>query len=311
MLHPGLRLGIRVVSWLLEHSAILALAWIGYALDITDDVSFLSTAISYTRANAAVGIALATAIVVMSRVTRWFVREAPTSTKVVADCIREALDRFRSECFPTLPEKTPRDDNRASIFQHVQWKWWVWPWRCPFWPWGWRRFPGSGWLSLVHRSGHTTQLSATVFLAPDDAPKAEGVAGRAWRGDGAVRVRQLPNINDVQYVSWARATWYNLMAGVGGNRDRLISYRETQIRIQQYAKATNTPARAVWQRIRMGKRNPVSILALPLESRDNRRWGVLVLDSSNEVECIDTEDRRFRIALTKLKNSLDRYAVTR
>jgi hypothetical protein len=38
------------------------------------------------------------------------------------------------------------------------------------------------------RSGHTTQKTKTIFLAPDDAGNAEGVAGQVWASDQTIIV---------------------------------------------------------------------------------------------------------------------------
>ena len=59
-----------------------------------------------------------------------------------------------------------------------------------------RRWPGSGWLVPVARSGYSTKNTRTRFLCPDDTDSAQGVAGRAWAGLAAVEATQLPDVTD-------------------------------------------------------------------------------------------------------------------
>ena len=62
--------------------------------------------------------------------------------------------------------------------------------------------------------------------------------------------------------------------------------------------------------LRKRKRSPISILGIPLENANNDRWGVLIMDSSNEFECIDSEQKKFRDALRELNKVLNSCGVT-
>lgn len=237
-----------------------------------------------------------------------FMKKTSQERIILDKQISDALERFRSQVFPSLPENEPRDNNRVTIFHYYQKLWTVSPFRCVVWPWGIGRSPYSGWLAVLHRSGHQTQFTKTVFLAPDDAPKAEGVAGQAFRSESATRVRELPNINEIPYVSVLRACWYRLkrrvLSIVHPSADRQCPYFEHCKTVKTYADATYTSEAIVWRRIKRGKRNPISILAIPLETPDNIRWGVLVMDSSNNFECKDTADKKFLTAMRELGKTL-------
>lgn len=311
MRHPGTKLGIRLVAWIIEFAGFVVLNWTGLALGMDANDPRFGTVIAFTISRAPYLVLMSGFAIVIARISRRVAREPSAADQALCGLVGAALDKFRKECFQGIPKKEPRDNNRVTIFKRVQWKWWMTPWKCLIWPWGWGRYPGSGWLILVHRSGHTTKTSTTAFLAPDDAPQAEGVAGLAWRGDDAVRVRNLPDLNLIRYVGTGRSIWYSFRNRFNWPSSASDRFAADSVMVAQYAKATNTSTRAVWQRVRSRKRTPISILAMPLETPDNQRWGVLVLDSSNAVEPIDTEERTFRVAFTKLKQALDRYGVTR
>lgn len=109
--------------------------------------------------------------------------------------IQKILDKFREKAFD-IQDLDPVHAHRVTLYRYT-WLWWVWPWRSRFWPWGQAgrlRFPWSGWLIPVVRSGHTHQRTVAVFLAPDDAQHAEGVAGRAWATEYVFPVRGLPRL---------------------------------------------------------------------------------------------------------------------
>ncbi|WP_437187610.1 hypothetical protein SH668x_001013 [Planctomicrobium sp. SH668] len=246
----------------------------------------------------------------VSRILVMFIRTESAESITLNKGVCDALDDFRRSVFPKLPGKTPRDANRVTIFKHVPTVWFVMQWKGIFWPWG-KAWPWSGWLVLKHRSGHTTKLSTTIFLAPDNAENAEGVAGFAWRADGAVRRRDLPQLDGIEARSIFQSTKLAWAKYRNSSAPELQIAIEHDRRVERYAKETFTSTRVVWQRIRKKKKSPISILAIPLETVDNQRWGVLVVDSANEYDCLDPEDARFRKAFLKLKKSLAKFAVTK
>jgi hypothetical protein len=311
MLHPGLRLAVNTFAWIFETIAYLVLVWTGCALSMYGNDPFFGSLIRWTKSFAPYLVLSSAALTVLARAGRWSVREKSALERMIDRLIGDDLGKFRKDCFPGLPENEPRHNNRVTIFKHVQWKWRIRPWRNMTWPWGWPRLPGSGWLVIAHRSGHTTQSSTTVFLAPDDAVHAEGVAGRAWSSDGAIRVSGLPDLSQVQRVGSVRACWLRLRLWIQWTNlvcERFLN--DCQL-IEQYAQATGMSARSIWRRVRSRKQAPRCILAIPIESFDNQRWGVLVLDNSNDIESVDTETPVFRRAFNRLKATLDRYGVTR
>lgn len=95
--------------------------------------------------------------------------------------VQAVVDRIQAEAFSGQPGYAHH--HRATLFRHQKFLWWPFPVRHWLWPWGLGRWPGSGWLVPVIRSGHATQRSTTYFLAPDDADHFEGVAGHIWNSN--------------------------------------------------------------------------------------------------------------------------------
>jgi hypothetical protein len=99
----------------------------------------------------------------------------------------------------------------------------------------------------VERSGHTTRRKISVFLAPDDADRAEGIAGQTWAQNQVVLVSDLPSLegNAVpQEVikEYARSTWIS----------------------EEWAHCRRPQAR--------------SFCGIPVEVK-GKLWGVIVIDS--------------------------------
>ena len=271
--------------------------------------SFVAVVVEWTSEYAFWIIVCSCSLIIVARFIRWRLAPKSREAEILDRQVDNALDKFRERCFLALPQTEPLDNNRVTIFKHVQWRWWIWPWRCCCSPWGWCRCPGSGWLVVAHRSGHTTQSSGTVFLAPDDADQADGIAGQTWRRKNAYRVRNLPDLGAISYVGCIGASWLWLRALWVPTCPAVTAYSEAGRNIEQYAKATTTTPRLVWLRIKGKKKLPLSMCGIPLESRKNIPIGVLVLDSCNTYECIDTDTRSFRGALTRLTNRLHELGV--
>lgn len=151
----------------------------------------------------------------------------------------EVLSAIRTDAF----EKTGglQSNNRVTLFAH-------------------RRFylaavirrgmsPWGGWLVPARRYGHISQRSKTLFRAPDDGSKAEGIAGQAWVNDDKVAsVMDLPPIS----------------------RD------SDEEELRKYAKETFVDVKQLKKVGQFSK----SIVAFAVQRADGDRWGVLVLDSS-------------------------------
>ena len=98
------------------------------------------------------------------------------------DLLQDLVDELRDKVFSDAGSEY-QHHHRVTLFKHVRWKFVL------------RRWPWSGWLFPVVRSGHTTQDSGVCFRAPTDPDQAEGVAGRAWGVTGALRLAELPAIS--------------------------------------------------------------------------------------------------------------------
>lgn len=80
-------------------------------------------------------------------------------------------------------------------------------------------------------------------------------------------------------------------------------------KVKQYAELTHTSENFVWKRLKAGKLCPTSILGVQIINHNKEPWGVLVMDSSNEIECIVTTEIRFKAELTTLQNKLQSLGV--
>lgn len=161
--------------------------------------------------------------------------------------VASIVDRIASDAFKASTD--PTHHNRATLFRH-QSLWFIWPWRTWYWPWGKGRWPMSGWLVPVVRSGNTSRRTRAIFLAPDDADRAEGVAGAIWTS------RQE----------------------VGKSFFREIDQNATARDMQLYANDTFVSLDEVQKRLSSGNAQPVSFRGLTIEV-SGRPWGVLLLDS--------------------------------
>lgn len=304
----GLRQFCVYATWLLEAIAFLLLGLVGYALDM-DPVGFWATLVNWTTEWAGWIIACSGVVIVLARLFRRAFAVRSREMQILDRLVGNELDEFRKRCFPDVPPTEPLDNNRVTIFKHVQWQWWIWPWRSWCCPWGWGRGPGSGWLVVAYRSGHATQSSGTVFLAPDDAEQADGIAGQTWRRKAAYRVRGLPDLGNVAGVGCFKVCWLSLRARCGSTSSAVKEFIETRRQIMNYAEATSLPSRLTWQRKNGKKKLPLSMCGIPLESQQNIPVGVLVLDSCNTFESIEPDTRSFRTVLTRLTNRLHALGV--
>lgn len=163
--------------------------------------------------------------------------------------VQRVLNEHRLVAFD-VHDGDPVHHHRVTLFKRMRWEACLRP--CTYWAWGWKRWPLDGWLIPVARSGHTTQRTDVIFMAPDDAENAEGVAGQTWACDQVLVINDLPD----------------------------VSNDPTNENITDYAKRSFLSED--WVRKRMGKRQlSRSLCGIPLEVR-GERWGVLILDSVRE-----------------------------
>lgn len=163
--------------------------------------------------------------------------------------IEKVLEELRKVAFRN-PDATPAN-HRVTLFKRVRILlpfWWVMRWR-GIWPYGRWRWPWSGWLVAKCRTGHVRQRSKEVFLAPDDAHNAEGIAGHAYT-QKVYRVANLPALNS----------------------------HSSDDEIRQYAQVTHVPPSWVKQRLRRGDPLSRAYMGLVVEV-NNKPWGIIMLDS--------------------------------
>lgn len=147
--------------------------------------------------------------------------------------VHDVLDDFREQVFQDIPDDQLHE-HRVTLFKRVSWHWCL------------RRWPWSGWLIPVERSGHTTQRSTICFKAPDAASESEGIAGKAWVRRRPIYVPGLPD----------------------------VSGSATTSQVREYAKQSLMSE----AQVRIRKPQARSLYGVAVEVK-GARWGVLVIDS--------------------------------
>jgi hypothetical protein len=191
--------------------------------------------------------------------------------------IDEIIDELRDHVFDGQDEALHH--HRVTLFKHVRsnLRLILGPWRSPYWPWGKGRHPWSGWLVPISRSKHTTINSKTVFLAPDDADNAEGIAGHTWARDVTLPIDSLPDVNA----------------------------DPSEANIQEYSNRTWVSVEWVRSQVQNGKPLPRSLVGIPIEVSGNR-WGVIVFDSRSPEIKTARVSRQFRLVGLTLGHLLKR-----
>ena len=192
--------------------------------------------------------------------------------------VEPVLDALRQHAFQEeFTQLDPEHFHRATLFKYRAWKFLIWPFRSAINPrngrfWGWN----SGWLVPVSRSGHTTKQSGAVFLAPDDADFAEGIAGRIWS------TRQLMSPISLK---------------LDGDDD-----------VEEYASDTNVCAKYVTKRLKKGRSLPKGLAGFPV-FKSGVIWGVVVLDSrrSDAIKPSEQNFYAFGLAQSLLDKYISRY----
>lgn len=160
----------------------------------------------------------------------------------------DLIDELRRHCISDAYQDEPVHHHRVTLFRFQHFK--LWPvfgrkgMICGSW-----RFPWTGWLVPISRSGHTTQRTKAVFLVPDDADAAEGVAGQTWICKSTLTTQELPepSLDDTGSISsYAQGSWVSV--------------------------------EFVRNQIANGKLLPRCMTGIPVE-KDNKAWGVIVIDS--------------------------------
>lgn len=195
-------------------------------------------------------------LAVLTQPIAWIV--VPTSALLVGACetgrkmigapwlwgvVKVALDTLRRDLFDG--HNAPDHHHRITLFRYRGWI--LRP--C--------RWPGSGWLVPVARSGHSTQKTGTKFRAPSEPTRAEGIAGRSYVTKGTLFVPP-PNAAPLPRVG------------------KDASAPE----IEEYAKRTFIDQR--WITRQLEKRDdelPRSYVGFLIEVK-GKPWGVIVIDSA-------------------------------
>lgn len=179
--------------------------------------------------------------------------------------VQYLLDLYREEIF-NKDENTKEDAehfHRVTLFKHFSWRWALvrWPW--------------SGWVVPVARSGSTTRTKIQCFHASKERPDdAEGVAGQTWVRNRPVLVSALPDLS-------------------------IENPQNTDI--QEYAKRAYVTEEWIRNRMRTNRRGLQcrSLFGVCIEAK-GVPWGVLVIDSRNpEPSRLKTASRNSKLEICK------------
>jgi hypothetical protein len=157
------------------------------------------------------------------------------------ETIHHHLDVFRDYAFGD-EAANQLHHHRVTLFRYYRWRFCF------------RRWPWSGWLVPVERSGHTTRRTGVAFKAPDNADQAEGVAGVTWASRELLPVESLP----------------------------ILDNSSSEADIQTYATRTWVSEKWIEHALGHGKILARSYVGIPVLVK-GVRWGVLVLDSRGDV----------------------------
>jgi len=187
--------------------------------------------------------------------------------QAIVDSLRDASFTQRAR------SNSPVHHHRVTVFR------WCYCWRLCCWGRkinGKRRWPWTGWLVPIARSGHTTKSTNTVFVAPDDADNAEGIAGQTWSQNQVVHSGPLPLPADAS---------------------------DTQA-IAAYAQGGYVSPQWVRNKLEKALPLPRNLYGTPLEVH-GKPWGVVVIDSRNEN---DIDPRLVRDAFRTFSRTLSAIA---
>lgn len=145
------------------------------------DIPFLSSVIVHCQHNAWWIIMLFTIAGGLSHYLNSLIG-SPGNWRIV----QHILDQYREEVFGK-DENTKEDAehfHRITLFKHSKWRWAL------------ERWPWSGWVVPVARSGSRTKTNIQCFLASKECPDdAKGVAGQTWARNREVTVCGLPDLS--------------------------------------------------------------------------------------------------------------------
>lgn len=177
------------------------------------------------------------------------------------ETVERALDDFRDYVF-SAKKGDPEHHHRATLFKYRRWRWCL------------ERWPWSGWLVAVARSGHTTQEQIVAFRPyKRDPDRAEGIAGRAYARRRTLLVTGLPDL-------------------------------ETDPSPQAYEEYAKSGGVTVeWLRKNQPKAR--SLCGIPVEA-GGQPWGVIVLDSRSERGISRRYNRVFDLFAATLSKPLER-----
>lgn len=193
--------------------------------------------------------------------------------------IQYLIDGMRDRLWEDL-EAARMDEHRVTLFQRKSFVLFLRkPGASILWPYGRGCYPWSGWLVPVLRSGHTAQVSRSIFLAPSGGTshKVEGVVGEAWASKTTIIIDSLNKIR----------------------QNSAIKTKKT------YADKTFCDVSIVDRYLAQNRTPPRSIGAIPIQVH-GKIWGALVLDSQEPDGVTEEKTNQFKLTTDLLGQLLEK-----
>ena len=193
--------------------------------------------------------------------------------------IQYLIDGMRDHIWEDF-ETARMDEHRVTLFQRKSFALFLRrPKSSMLWPYGRGCHPWSGWLVPVLRSGHTAQVSRSIFLAPSGGTShtVEGVVGKAWSSKSTIIINDLKKIHQDSALTTKRTYATKTFCDVGF--------------VDRYLAQNRTP--------------PRSIGAIPIEVH-GKIWGALVLDSQEPHGVSNEKTNQFKLTTKLIGKLLER-----
>lgn len=177
-------------------------------------------------------------------------------------------------------ETARMDEHRVTLFQRKSFILFLRRYGASMvWPYGHGVHPWSGWLVPILRSGHTAQVSRSIFLAPSGGTshKVEGVVGKAWASKSTIIINDLMEIRQDSALRTKKA----------------------------YATKTFCDVSVVNRYLDQNRTPPRSIGAIPIEVH-GKIWGALVLDSQDPRGVTDENTNQFKLTTNLIGQLLEK-----
>lgn len=204
----------------------------------------------------------------------------------VLDKLQFVLDKYQNMAFVKNGAPAPTDYHRVTLFKYEKNMLFPRHWSAvgTWWPFGGGKHPfRSNYLRPILRSGRLSKKTNAIFHVSDSGDESEGVAGYAWVTEQAIVATGLPSIGNSPLKRDLQAYAESTMSEEA-MIEAILAYKRSSRRSQPL---------------------PRAIVAIPVE-RNNRNWGVIVLDSRDPEGIAPNAVDNYRITIALIGLLLER-----